>query len=101
MALTKVKTVKVWPIKGDMPPRYRKLPMVLLAAIRNVYGQPYNVEHIEAGHYRMETRLLKLDYTVPRPDGRVCLMRAYRKEAFRGLPDREPFCVAQYRLGEK
>lgn len=101
MRLTdKVKTVKVRPLNGNMQPKYRKMPMVLMAAIKNIYNHAWPLTHIEGGHYRMESSLCYIDYTVPSPDGRCCLMRAYRKEAFRGKPDREPFCVARYILRE-
>lgn len=95
-----VKTVKVSPIKGNIPPKYCKLPAVLTAAIKNIYKHAWPIQHIEGGHYRMESCLCYIDYTVPSPDGRCCLMRAYRKEAFRGKPDKEPFCVARYILRE-
>ena len=102
MRLTdKVKIVKVRPIKGNVPPKYRKMPGVLMAAIKNVYQIAWPVRQIEAGHWRMETSLCTIDYTVPSPDGRYCLMRAYRKEALRGLPDKTPFCVARYIMADK
>jgi len=96
-----VKTVKVRPITGNVPPKYRGLPGVLMAAIKNIYNRAWPIQHIEGGHYRMESSLCYIDYTVPSPDGRCCLMRAYRKEALRGLPDKTPFCVARYILEDK
>lgn len=95
----KIKTVKVRPITGKLPPAFRKLPRVLLAAIRNVYNIGWPVRQIEDGHWRMETYLCRIDYTVPAADGPCCLMRAYRRRE--GAPDREPFCVARYILEEK
>lgn len=95
-----VKTVKVRPIIGKLPPNLRRLPRVLLAAIRNVYNIGSPVEKVEDGHYRMETYLCTIHYTVPAAEGCCCLMRAYRKEAFHGKPDKAPFCVARYILEE-
>ena len=98
MKLKNVKTVKVRPIAGNVPPKYRKMPGVLMAAIKNVYQIAWPVRQIEAGHWRMETPLLTIDYTVPSENGRYCLMRAYRKGDKNSLPDVKPFCVAQYIL---
>ena len=102
MRLTdKIKTVKVQPIAGKLPPSMQKLPAVLLAAIKNIYNRAWPLTHIEGGHYRMETSLCTIDYTVPSPDGRCCLMRAYRKEDSHGKPDKTPFCVARYIMEDK
>lgn len=99
MQLTgKIKTVKVKPIVGNVPPKYRNLPNVLMAAIKNIYNHAWPIRQVEAGHWRMETFLCSIDYTVPAKDGRYCLMRAYRKRE--ATPDTEPFCVAQYKLEE-
>lgn len=99
MRLTgKIKTVKVRPITGNVPPKYRKMPNVLMAAIKNIYNHAWPVRQVEAGHWRMETFLCSIDYTVPAADGCYCLMRAYRKRE--ATPDIEPFCVAQYILEE-
>jgi len=97
----KVKTVKVRPIDGNISPKHRKMPMVLMAAIKNIYNRAWPLTHIEGGHYRMETLLCTVDYTVPSPDGRCCLMRAYRKEDSHGKPDKTPFCVARYIMEDK
>lgn len=98
MTLTgKIKTVKVRPIMGNVPPKYRRLPMVLMAAIKNIYQTAWPVKKIRDGHWRMETYLCSIDYTVP-AEGGYCLMRAYRKRE--ATPDRSPFCTAQYILEE-
>jgi len=97
----KIKTVKVQRLNTTIPPRYRNLPAVLLAAIKNIYNHAWPLNHIEGGHYRMETLLCTVDYTVPSPDGRCCLMRAYRKEDSHGKPDKTPFCVARYIMEDK
>ena len=94
-----IKTVKVRPVNGNLPPSMRRLPMVLLAAIRNVYNIGWKVKRVGAGHYRMETYLCTVDYTIPEPSGQKCLMQVYRKKEI--IPDKEPFCVAQYILEEK
>ena len=99
MRLTgKIKTVKVKPITGKVSPKYRRMPGVLMAAIKNIYSTTWPLRQVEDGHWRMETYLCSIDYTVPAEDGFCCLMRAYRKHE--ATPETEPFFVARYILEE-
>ena len=93
----RVKVARVARPRGERPAKYRNVPDVLFAAIRDVYhGGGYPVRQVPGtGHYEMATRLCHITYIVPSVNGRTALMRAYAKQRG-GNWSKKPICVAQY-----